>query len=160
MPVQYVHCILFLLPLCVFSMVQHLGTNDIQVSCRQCPTLGFGSESFILRVIFSLSLSHTVPFPKHNCFVIGTDANFQLGCRSGERRGVGGLDKRGSPKIPSEDIRSNYSPIRSLSDRLKVRPIWMFGTIGVGGLGVLRSLQPPAPPSPGTPPRFQHGSHH
>lgn len=140
---------------CAYGTVQ--GTNDIQISCRQQPTLGFGSKGFNLRVIFSLplSISRTLSLslsPSGLGFVNGTNGNFQLGSKGGERKGVIGKWE----EAPSKDsIRRDQIKLLASSapeaDRLTVCPIWASGTVGAGAWGVLRSLQPAAPPPLGTP---------
>lgn len=52
---RFVCFVYFSFPRCACGTVW--GTNNIQISCRQQPTLGFGSKGFNLRVIFSLPLS-------------------------------------------------------------------------------------------------------
>lgn len=130
------------------------GRNNIQNSCRQQPTLGYGNRGFILGDIFSLSQSSALftTFPNGTCFVKGTNGNFQLGSRGGEREGVRGKCE----KAPSKDsIRTDQiKPLASSApkaDRLTICPIGASGTAGTGARGVLRSLQTAAPPSLGTP---------
>lgn len=90
--------------------------------------------------------------PTGLCFVKGTNGNFQLGRKGGERHGVRGKVREEAPYTDS--IRRDQIKLLASSapeaDKLTVCPIWVSGTVMVRGLGVLRSLQPAAPPPLGT----------
>lgn len=103
-------------------------------------------------VSFSQSPALFIVFPNGTCFVKGTNGNFQLGSKGGERKGVRGKCE----KAPSKDsIRTDQiKPLASSApeaDRMTICPIWVSGTAGAGAQGVLRSLQTAAPPPLGTP---------
>lgn len=131
------------------------SSPGVPISCRQQPTLGFGSKGFNLRVIFSLPLSISLTrslSPAGLCFVKGTNGNFQLGRKGGERNEVRSKVREEAPYTDS--IRRDQIKLLASSapeaDRLTVCPIWVSGTVRVGAWGVLRSLQPAAPPPLGT----------
>lgn len=119
------------------------GKNNIQNSCRQRPTLGFGSKGFNLRVIFRLPLSisctHSLSLSlsqRDLVFVKATNGNFQLGSEGGERKGVRGKCEM----APSKDsIRRDQIKLLASSapeaDSLTMCPIWASGTAGAGALG-------------------------
>lgn len=117
-------------------MVQYGAEIIFEISCRQQPTLGFGSKGFNLRVIFSfpLSISCTLSLsPSAHCFVKGTNGNFQLGKERDEQ----GSQRQERDEATSKDsIRTDQIKLLASSvheaERLTVCPIWASGTVGEG----------------------------
>lgn len=144
-------------PSCVDTFVTIRGTNDIQISCRQQPTLGFGSKGFNLRVIFSLplSISHTLSLSFPNGTLFCQRHQWKLSIREQGRREEGS-QRQLREEAPSKDsIRRDQIKLLASSapgaDKLTACPIWASGTVRVGTWGVLRSQRPAAPPPLGTP---------
>lgn len=75
--------------------------------------------------------------PTGLCFVKGTNGNFQLGRKGGERHGVRGKVREEAPYTDS--IRRDQIKLLASSapeaDKLTVCPIWVSGTVMVRGLG-------------------------
>lgn len=119
-------------------MLQYGAEIIFEISCRQQPTLGFGSKGFNLRVIFSfpLSISCTLSlsFPIETLFC--QRHQWKLSIREQEREEQGS-QRQERDEAPSKDsIRTDQIKLLASSvheaDRLTVCPIWASGTIGEG----------------------------